>query len=68
MICSLFVFLINNPDPKMYIFLKISFLLCLDDLQFKCIIRKQSGSELEVKAGFGSPHPPKKKNFGSTTL
>ncbi len=54
---SLDVFFINNPDFKMYRFKKntVAFLLCLHDLQFKCIFHKQSGSksesETKVKAG-----------------
>ncbi len=44
----------------MYRFFKISFLRCLDDLQFKCIFHKQS--ESRSKSGC------EKNNFGSTTL
>jgi hypothetical protein len=51
-------FLINNPDPKMYRFLKNCFLRCLDDLHFKCIFHIQSGSGFEsgseIKAKVGS--------------
>jgi hypothetical protein len=43
--------MINNPDPKMSNKKKISFLRFLDDLQFKCIFHKQSGSGIKVEAG-----------------
>jgi hypothetical protein len=42
---------INNPDPKMHRLKKISFLQCLDDLHFKCIFHKQSGSESGTESG-----------------
>jgi hypothetical protein len=47
-------------------FKKFAFLQCLDDLQFKYIFHKQSGSEIKVKAG--SRYGSEKNNFGSTTL
>ncbi len=39
----------------MYRLKKFAFFQCLDDMQFKCIFHKQSGSESEikVKAGYG---------------
>jgi hypothetical protein len=59
----------------MYRFHKICFLRCLDDLHFKSIFHKQSGSgsraqsrsEIKVKVGSGS-EKTKKNYFGSTTL
>ncbi len=42
---------LNNPDPKMHRLKKISFLRCLDDLHFKCIFHKQSGSESGTESG-----------------
>jgi hypothetical protein len=49
----------------MYRFLKIAFLRCLDDLQFKCIFYKQSGSESEsgskIKVKAGSESGSEKK-------
>jgi hypothetical protein len=55
---------LENTDPKMYRFEKISFLQCLDDLHLKIIFHKQSGSDIKVKVGSGSEI----NNFGSTTL
>jgi hypothetical protein len=40
---------------------------CLDDLQFKCIFQKQSGSEINVRVGSGYGSE-KNNNFRSTTL
>jgi hypothetical protein len=45
---------LENTDPKMYRFEKISFLQCLDDLHLKIIFHKQSGSDIKVKVGSGS--------------
>jgi hypothetical protein len=51
-------------------FKKFAFLRCLDDLHFKYILHKQSGSEsrskIKVKVGSGSGSEI--NNFGSTTL
>jgi hypothetical protein len=59
MICSSNVFVINYP--KILKILKICFLSCLDDLQFKCIFHKhyESGSEPD-------PDPEKKFRIHNT--
>jgi hypothetical protein len=46
----------------MYNFKKFALWWCLDDLNFKYIFHKHSGSEIKVKVGSGI------NNFGSTTL
>ncbi len=61
---------LDNTDPKLYRFKKkkMAFLRCSDDLHFKYIFHKQSGSESgsEIKAKVGSGSEI--NNFGSTTL
>jgi hypothetical protein len=56
----------DNRDPTDL--KKIALFRCLDDLHFKYIFHKQSGSEsgseIKVKVGSGSGI----NNFGSTTL
>jgi hypothetical protein len=68
MICSSNEFFLTIQIQKCTDFKKFAFLRCfLDDLQFKCIFHKQSGSEIQVRAGSESGYE-KKNNFGSTNL
>jgi hypothetical protein len=76
-ICSSYIFFINNPDPKMYSFLKIGFFAIFRlsaDLQFKGSFHitkfkpdpnPDPKSRLETESG---PGGKKINNFGSTTL